>query len=76
MPAIKKIAGLHQAREAHLPINGPDTGSNLGERQITKKKLLGHPWSKVNLKLPKCDSSKLIIIVKSKRFLNGAMQKI
>ena len=35
--ALKKIAGLQQARVAHHRIHGPDTGSNSGGRQKTEK---------------------------------------
>ena len=34
--ALRRIAGLHQARAAHHRAHGPDTRSNSGGRQITK----------------------------------------
>ena len=36
VPALRRIAGLHQARAAHHRVHGPDTRSNSGGRQITK----------------------------------------
>ena len=40
VPDLKQRVGLHQARVAHHLILGPDTGSNYGGRQITKKLFL------------------------------------
>ena len=37
VPALKQIAGLHQARKAHHLSYGSDTGSNSGGRRKTKK---------------------------------------
>ena len=37
VPALKRIAGLRQARVAHQRVQGPDTGSNSRENWMIKK---------------------------------------